>query len=97
MTRTSLCDLCLHYRVGATCAAYPEGIPYDFSIGRRFHLTSTGDDNGILFEPRNERAAEAFDEMNSYGTFREKTPEEERALKAFEDYITGPYPPDEKP
>lgn len=34
-----------------TCRAFPSGIPSRFLSPDGFHTTTTGDDNGIVFEP----------------------------------------------
>ncbi len=46
-----LCVYCVHkITFTSTCAAYPNGIPWDFSTGFAAHLSTTGEDNGITFE-----------------------------------------------
>lgn len=59
MTKTSACMLCKHFNSDQTCAAFPKGIPDEFLFGDKFHFVSTGNDQGIIFEPENKRAEDA--------------------------------------
>lgn len=49
-----ICNMCVHKRQGATCDAFPEGIPIEI-IRSGQHYFSVPGDNGIVFEekPRN--------------------------------------------
>lgn len=47
---TIICNSCAHKRKGATCAAFPEGIPM-FILRNGEHFTSIPGDNGIVYAP----------------------------------------------
>ena len=53
---TPVCSYCTHFdasrRDAEVCPAYPKGIPAVILQGRSVHLTSIGDDNGIVFTPK---------------------------------------------
>lgn len=52
------CNKCLHYyrdKQGATCAAFPSGIPDAILTGENDHRKSYLGDRGIRFEPVKER------------------------------------------
>lgn len=54
MQRLSLCAFCRHLSRNqnreAICAAYPEGVPADFILGRKQHVRLAEGDHGIQFE-----------------------------------------------
>lgn len=45
-----LCALCTRYRRGATCAAFPDGIPKAILTNEHDHRRPYGGDNGIQFK-----------------------------------------------
>ena len=47
------CNKCKHRFLdpGNTCAAFPDGIPWDVLIGKKDHRSPVDGDNGIQFEP----------------------------------------------
>lgn len=45
------CATCKHKRQGATCTAFPNGIPIDILDGRNQHQRPYPGDHGIQFEP----------------------------------------------
>jgi hypothetical protein len=45
------CLQCLHFRKGAVCAAFPEGIPFEILNNEHDHRKPFPGDNGIQFEP----------------------------------------------
>lgn len=47
---TIICNTCSHKRKGATCDAFPEGIPV-FILRNGEHYTSIPGDNGIVYSP----------------------------------------------
>jgi hypothetical protein len=53
----SLCDCCKHYREGDTCAAFPEGIPWDMLYMYHDHREPYPGDQGIRFEVRDDDQA----------------------------------------
>lgn len=59
MTKSNWCILCKYYRNDLTCAAYPEKIPDLIFWDGHNHFISNGEDKGIVFEPKNERAKDA--------------------------------------
>lgn len=59
MMKSNLCVLCKHARNDRTCTAYPNGIPDSIFFDGENHFESRGDDNGIIFDPKNEKAEEA--------------------------------------
>lgn len=48
----SVCLYCKHKTEGATCAAFPDGIPEDILNQDNDHTEPVEGDNGIQFEPR---------------------------------------------
>ena len=49
------CDLCKHVRENDTCKAFPDGIPEDILTGEHDHTEPYPGDNGIQFEPIEEK------------------------------------------
>ena len=49
-----VCFGCKHFHPNLTCEAYPEGIRADILAGLQEHAESLGDDNGIVFEAKEE-------------------------------------------
>lgn len=49
-----MCNHCKHYRLFAKCDAFPERIPSEL-LKRREHDTPFPGDNGIRFEPKEEK------------------------------------------
>lgn len=46
------CVTCKHKRDGATCIAFPDGIPVEILNGSNRHVSPVGGDHGIQFEPK---------------------------------------------
>ena len=49
------CVDCENYEFRGKCKAFPKGIPQDIYYGRHDHRKPYPDDNGILFEPIEEK------------------------------------------
>ena len=47
---SSLCDFCRHRRDGATCKAYPDGIPRSILTGAVDHFKPRDGDGGTLYQ-----------------------------------------------
>lgn len=57
----SQCSVCSHYDGrGATCTAYPEGVPDAIRSNDLDHRDPQSGDHGIRWEPRSERARHPF-------------------------------------
>ena len=45
------CEFCKHFKKDLSCTAYPKGIPWPILSGEVAHDKPLNDDNGIQFEP----------------------------------------------
>lgn len=45
------CSKCVNFAERKRCLAFPDGIPDDIWTMKNDHTVSTGNDNGITFEP----------------------------------------------
>lgn len=55
-THRAICARCRHYRTGAVCAAYPDGIPLAIVDQQVIHDHPLPGDHGIQFEPIEDRS-----------------------------------------
>ena len=55
MIPANICIVCMRYRDGKKCEAYPNGIPQAIWMGEHDHREPYPGDNGIRFEPASER------------------------------------------
>lgn len=49
----SICIFCQNYTYGATCKAYPSGIPEEILNNTVSHILPYKNDNGIVFKKKN--------------------------------------------
>lgn len=57
-TTIPICLGCLHYRPGASCDAFPKGIPQPIIQSKADHRQPFAGDRGVRFAPEDEAAAE---------------------------------------